>query len=118
MQRGKETTHDFILCLLALRQKIIFLSKENGSAFRYDQELVQSMFLHSVLTGLSSKAIKNDLRPLLGDLSISDEVLLEKVNIAAHNEMERQTNTKGQRSTQWQAPHTRPPCETLRQFDY
>ena len=91
---GKETPHDFILRLLALRQKIIFSSKENGSAFRYDQELVQSMFLHSVLTGLSSKAIKNDLKPLLGDPSISDEVLLEKVNIAAHNEMERQDKHK------------------------
>ena len=94
VQRGKETPHDFILRLLALRQKILFSSKEAGSAFRYDKELVQSMFLHSVLTGLSSESIRNDLKPLLGDPSINDEVLLETVNIAAHNEMERQDKHK------------------------
>ena len=89
-QKTKETPHDFILRLLALRQNIIFSSQEAGSAFNYNKELVQNMFLHSVLTGISSESIKNDLKPLLSDPEISDEMLLERVNIAAHNETERQ----------------------------
>lgn len=90
VQRMKETPHDFILRMLALRQKIIFSSKEAGSSFKYDRELVQSMFLHSVLTGLTSESIKIDLKPMLSDPNINDEVLLERVNVAAHHEMERQ----------------------------
>ena len=75
--------------MLALRQKILFASKEADATFRYDATLVQGMFLHSLLTGVTSENIKSDLKPLLQNVNTSDEVLLERINIAANNESER-----------------------------
>ena len=89
VQDQKESAQDFLLRMLALRQKILFASQEADATFKYDATLVQGMFLHSLLTGLTSDSVRNDLKPLLQDVRTSDEVLLERVNIAANNESER-----------------------------
>eukprot|EP00057_Strongylocentrotus_purpuratus_P028034 XP_011682508.1 PREDICTED: uncharacterized protein LOC105446855 [Strongylocentrotus purpuratus] len=89
VQSPRESPQEFLLRMLALRQKILFASKEADATFRYDATLVQGMFLHSLLTGVTSENIKSDLKPLLQNVNTSDEVLLERINIAANNESER-----------------------------
>ena len=46
------------------------------------------MFLRAISTGLISYSIKADIDPCLNDINICDEVLLEKLNLAANNEAE------------------------------
>lgn len=52
------------------------------------------MFLHTVLTGLQNDSIRSDLQPYLQQTSSSDELLLEKLNVACANEAERQHKKK------------------------
>ena len=94
VQGSKESPQNFVIRALDLRQKIIFASQEAESALRYDPVLVQSMFLHTVLTGLQNESIRNDLLPYLQQQSCSDELLLEKLNIACANETERQNKRR------------------------
>lgn len=89
-QGNKETPQNFLMRVLDLRQKILFASQEAESGLKYDPALVQSMFLHTVLTGLQSDSIKVDMQPLLLDTKTTDEALLEKLNSACANEAERQ----------------------------
>ncbi|XP_030829118.1 uncharacterized protein LOC115919439 [Strongylocentrotus purpuratus] len=88
-QGQRESAHDFLLRLLALKQKIMFVSKEAGSSFHYNGSLVENMFRHSALTGILNEGIRNDMKPYLNDSAASDEDLLEKVNLSANNETER-----------------------------
>ncbi|XP_055057228.2 uncharacterized protein [Misgurnus anguillicaudatus] len=87
-QGSKETPQNFLIRALDLRQKILFASQED------DPVLVQNMFLHSVLTGLQNDRVQGDLQPYLSDTAISDEVLLEKLNVACSRESERQNKQK------------------------
>lgn len=93
-QGNKETPQNFLMRVLDLRQKILFASQETESGLKYDPGLVQSMFLHTVLTGLQSDSIKVDMQPLLLDTTTTDETLLETLNIACANEAERQKKKK------------------------
>ena len=94
VQGSKESPQNFVIRALDLRQKIIFASQEAESALRYDPVLVQSMFLHTVLTGLQNESIRNDVLPYLQQQTCSDELLLEKLNIACANETERQNKRR------------------------
>lgn len=88
VQSPKESPQEFLLRMLALREKILFASKVADATFRHDAKLVQGMFLHLLLTGVASENIKRDLKPLLQNANTRDEVLLERINVAANNEME------------------------------
>lgn len=79
-QGNKETPQNFLMRVLDLRQKILFASQEAESGLKYDPALVQSMFLHTVLTGLQSDSIIVDIQPLRLDPKTTDEALLEKLN--------------------------------------
>ncbi|XP_039676826.1 uncharacterized protein LOC120571799 [Perca fluviatilis] len=94
VQNGKETPQNFLIRTMDLRQKILFASQEADSSLKYDPALVQSLFMHTVLTGLQSDNIKSDLQPYLLQTNTSDELLLEKLNIACGNEKERQDKKK------------------------
>ena len=93
VQSSKETPQSFLIRALDLRQKILFASQEAESGLKYDPVLVQSMFLHTVMTGLQNDSVRSDLQPYLQQTT-SDELLLEKLNIACMNEAERQTKKK------------------------
>lgn len=73
-----------------LGQKTLSASQEAESSLKYDPTLVQSMFMHTILTGLQNDSIKTDLQPYLLQLTTSDELLLERLNMARANEKERQ----------------------------
>ncbi len=65
VQNNKETPQNFLIRVMGLRQKILFASQEAESNLKYDPVLVQSMFIHSILTGLQNDNIKSDLQPYL-----------------------------------------------------
>lgn len=90
VQGNKETPQNFLIRAMDLRQKILFASQEAESSLKYDPALVQSMFMHTVLTGLQNDSIKTDLQPYLLQPTTSDELLLERLNMACANEKERQ----------------------------
>ncbi|XP_033181946.1 uncharacterized protein LOC117152876 [Anabas testudineus] len=94
VQSSKESPQNFVIRALDLRQKILFASQEADSALKYDPILVQSMFLHTVLTGLQNDSIRSDLLPYLQQQTCCDELLLEKLNIACANEAERQNKRR------------------------
>ncbi len=87
VQSSKETPQSFLVRCLDLRQKA-------ESSLKYDPNLVQSMFLHTVLTGLQNDSIRSDLQPYLTRTNVSDELLLDKINVACANETERQNKKK------------------------
>ncbi len=97
-ERAKETPQSFLIRVLDLRQKIIFASQEDESGLKYDPASVQNMFLHTVLTGLQNDRIQSDLQSFLSDPTISDEVLLERLNVACSHETERQNKRNSERS--------------------
>lgn len=94
VQSSKESPQNFLVRAMDLRQKILFASQEAESSLKYDPALVQSLFMHTVLTGLQNDSIKSDLQPYLLQTNTSDELLLERVNIACANEKERQDKKK------------------------
>ncbi|KAL7883023.1 hypothetical protein SRHO_G00006810 [Serrasalmus rhombeus] len=94
VQGIKETPQAFLIRALDLRQKILFALQESESGLKYDPGLVQNLFLHAVLTGLQNDNIKRDLQPYLEQSDISDELLLERLNIACAYEAERQNKRK------------------------
>ena len=50
----------FLIRALNLREKIIYASKEANTKLKYDPEHVQSMFLHSIETGLISNTLREE----------------------------------------------------------
>lgn len=94
VQGIKETPQNFLIRTFDLRQKILFASQEAESGLKYDPDLVQNMFLHTVLTGLQNDNIKRDLQPYLEQTDITDELLLERMNTACAYETERQNKKK------------------------
>lgn len=65
VQSNRETSQNFLIRTMDLRQKILFASQEADSSLKYDPALVQSMFMHTVLIGLQNDSIKTDIQPYL-----------------------------------------------------
>lgn len=95
-QQSTETALDFVIRLMNLRQKIMFVSKEVDDRFEYSEPLLQKQFLHSVVTGLRNESVKNEIKPHLLKANLSDEELLEFLNKAVSDEKERQLKMKKQ----------------------
>ena len=74
---------------MTTRQKIVFASQESDSKIKYDEELVQGLFLHAVETGLADETIRAKIRPLLKNPSVADEDLIEAMSLAMSAESER-----------------------------
>ena len=87
-QANGETPQQYLLRLLDLRQKIIFASQEDNSGLVYNPALVQQMFTKSFCTGLQGLSIRAKMEHLLADGKITDEVLMERLNIAVATEVE------------------------------
>ena len=89
VQTPYESPQSFLIRALDLRQKVLFASKEAGVKLVYDESLVQGLFLHSLETGLQQEAVRTKLRPFLQDTDISDEKLIEHMNLIVSTETER-----------------------------
>jgi len=88
-QDVKETPQDFLIRAMNLRQQVILSSKQSEGAIKYDPLLVQALFVHVVETGLVDESVRAKLRPYLEMDGVTDEVLMEKVNVAVSAEAER-----------------------------
>ena len=90
VQSPEESPQSFLIRALDLRQKVLFASKEAGVMIKYDENLVQGLFLHSLETGLHHEAVRTKLRPFLQQSDITDELLIEQLNLIVSTETERQ----------------------------
>ena len=90
-QAPKESPQEFLIRALTIRQKIVFTSKESDTKIKYDEGLVQGLFLHALETGLANETILAKMRPLLKNESVADEELIEVVSSAMAAESERAT---------------------------
>ena len=89
-QRENEDAQEFVLRAMELREKIIMASDADG-ALKYDSQLVQDMFTHTVRTGLLDEGVRGRLDPFLTEgVRVTDEFLISKVNTASSEEKERQ----------------------------
>ena len=73
---------------MSLRQKLIVLSKSPAAEIKYDQDLVQRLFLKSLETGLTSETIMTEIKPLLRNPSVSDEDLMFAVGQASFSDQQ------------------------------
>ena len=99
VQAPGETSLDFLIRVLDLRQKVLFASERSQSGLKYNRELVQSQCFQSILTGLANDNIRAEMRFPLQNVDSSDELLLEKMQIAQYNENERNQKTKAMNRT-------------------
>ena len=89
VQGQKETSSDFLLRAMSLRERVIFTSQEE-TGIKYEAALVKSLFKHAVETGLRNEVVRNKLRPMLHTVEITDEQLMEHLNKIVSEESERQ----------------------------
>eukprot|EP00794_Sanderia_malayensis_P006741 gene6741-7501_t len=87
-QVPNEDAQAFLFRALELRQRVMFTSKEADSKIKYDPEMIQSLFLYSIETGLRDESIGSKLRPFLQSLNVSDEELIGEMNIIFSEEQE------------------------------
>ena len=88
-QAPNEDAQAFLFRALELRQRAIFTCKEADSKIKYDQTLIQNLFLHSVEAGLRDESVRSKLRPFLQNLSIPDDELIGEMNVIFSQEQER-----------------------------
>ena len=88
-QQPNEDPQSFLMRALTVRQKIISASKESDSGIKYDASSVQSLFLHTVETGLADETIRAKIRPLTQNPKVADEDLIGAMSLAISAEAER-----------------------------
>ena len=81
-----ESTHEFVVRLMSLWQKKLFISKEGNCG--YSKALIQDCFFHDVLVGLRNNNIRNELCPLLKNIILPDEAILKNLMLAESDEQE------------------------------
>ena len=90
-QLDTEDAQKFVLRAMELREKVLLASKAEGS-IRYDEELVQALFLHTVRTGLQDDSIKARIEPLVRKgVFTPDETLIQELNLVTSEEAERKS---------------------------
>ena len=91
-QHEKESPQQFLYRMIGLKQKVMFASRQDNMDIEYEFHTVQNVFLRTIHQGLLPKYsdIRNELKPLLSDCSVSDEALIRQVNKVSSEESERQ----------------------------
>lgn len=90
-QHEHETPQQFLYRVMGLKQKVMFASRETDADIKYEARTAQNVFLRTVHQGLNEKHddIRRELRPLLSDPTVTDEVLLRQVTRMTNEESER-----------------------------
>lgn len=92
-QDPKESAQDFLFRAIELKDRLLYASKDK-EAEHYSRDLVKRKFLRSVGTGLQNDNIKFQIKALLDNPDVTDEMLIEKLNEAANLETERLNKLK------------------------
>lgn len=90
-QDVKETSQQFLLRALEIRNKTLFASQETDCELKYETSLIQKTFLKSFETGLREDILVTNLRPILRSADLTDEYLMKIVNEVASQQAERKT---------------------------
>ena len=85
-QLPSECAQKYVVRLMSLRQKILFISKEDN--YGYSEAFVEDRSLNAILFGLRNDNIRNKLRPLLKTSILADEDILENLMLATSDEQE------------------------------
>lgn len=93
-QDSRESPQNFLFRAMELKERLLLAAKEPGTDEQYSPDLIYRRFLRSVSTGLISDNIKFQLKTFLDDLTVTDEILIEKMNEAASADLERQNKLK------------------------
>jgi hypothetical protein len=88
IQKETEDAQSFVLRAMDLREKILMAPEMEGSV-QFDKAQVQSMFLHTIRTGLRDADVRTKLDRVLKE-GIEDEKLIEEINTASIEESVRQ----------------------------
>lgn len=77
--------------MMGLKQRVMFTSRETDSDIKYEARTAQNVFLRTVYQGLNEKHedVRRELRPLLSDPTVTDEMLLRQVTKTTNEESER-----------------------------
>lgn len=91
-QKDNETPQQFLYRVIGLKQKIMLASKHADTDVKYNASTVQDVFLHTVYHGLGHKHddVRRELKPLLVDPRVSDELILKQTKKVMCDESERQ----------------------------
>ena len=87
-QLSEESTYQFVIRCLEMRQKVIIASKQPDK-ITYDLNLVQQLFLRILERGIASPYILSEIKPYL-KVGNSDEALISAVSRAAAAERDRE----------------------------
>lgn len=90
-QNDNETPQQFLYRVIGLKQKVLFTSSLPDANIKYSRETVQDIFLHTVYQGLGHRHsdIRRELKPLLVDNNVKDEMILRHVMRITSEESER-----------------------------
>ena len=86
-QGSNESAQRFCCRCVALKKKVMHMSEAENIAV--DEENLRTTFFRSLYTGLRQSSIRNELRQILMEATISDDALLSQVSLATANEEER-----------------------------
>ena len=80
--------------LMGLKHRVLFASPQGTSGSQYDSKLVHGMSLHSLCKGISEKFayVRQDLKPILSNPSVTDDVILEVMANSVSEEVARQAH--------------------------
>eukprot|EP00794_Sanderia_malayensis_P004194 gene4194-4753_t len=90
VQQPKEDTQAFLMRLLNIRQKVLFVAQESDSKLKANTELVQSVFLQTLESGVQNENIRTRLRPVLEKHDVADEEIIHHLSLAVSGEEDRQ----------------------------
>lgn len=87
-QDPKESAQEFLFRAIELREKLLWKSGKEDEGEQFSPNLIQRKFLRSLGTGLLTEAVKFQFKPYLSNPSVTDEILIGKINEAASLELE------------------------------
>ena len=86
-QDAKETSSEFLMRSMDLRNKILFGSQESSDELKYSPDLVHKLFARTVQTGLRDIIIRQEMKQFLSE-DKSDAELLDELNKIVRRENE------------------------------
>lgn len=91
-QKDNETPQQFLYRVIGLKQKILLTSKHTDTEVKYSAHTIQDVFLHTVYQGLGPQHenVRRELKPLLADSNVADEIILKQMKKVISDENERQ----------------------------
>ena len=93
-QMSTESASDFVMKMIGLRIKVLFVTKEVDSRVQYTDKLVHDQFVRTIMNGLRCDTIRSEIKGVLMQDDPSDEELIEVLNRVESDENERQSRLK------------------------